>query len=52
MALQVALHGYVLETGRVAVEGRAKELQTNLYVRRTYLGMKGEETESLCSSTS
>jgi branched-chain amino acid transport system ATP-binding protein len=41
IALQVALHGYVLETGRVAVEGRATELQVNQYVRRTYLGMKG-----------
>jgi branched-chain amino acid transport system ATP-binding protein len=40
MALQVALYGYVLETGRIALEGQAKELQANPYVRRTYLGAK------------
>jgi branched-chain amino acid transport system ATP-binding protein len=40
MALQIALHGYVLETGKVTIEGGATELLGNQYVRHTYLGMK------------
>jgi ABC-type lipopolysaccharide export system ATPase subunit len=28
----------VLETGKIALEGPAKELRTNEQVRRTYLG--------------
>ena len=38
MALDVAARGYVLETGRIALEGKASELRTNEQVRRTYLG--------------
>jgi branched-chain amino acid transport system ATP-binding protein len=38
MALDVASRGYVLETGKVALEGPAKELKTNEQVRKTYLG--------------
>jgi branched-chain amino acid transport system ATP-binding protein len=38
MALDVANRGYVLETGKVALEGRAAELKTNEQVRKTYLG--------------
>ncbi len=38
MALDVAHRGYVLETGRVALEGSASELKTNEGVRKTYLG--------------
>jgi branched-chain amino acid transport system ATP-binding protein len=38
MALQVADRGYVLETGRVALEGGGKELLVNERVRKTYLG--------------
>jgi branched-chain amino acid transport system ATP-binding protein len=38
MALEVADRGYVLETGRVALEGPAKELAANEQVRKTYLG--------------
>ncbi len=38
MALDVAHRGYVLETGRVALEGPAKELKTNEQLRKTYLG--------------
>ena len=38
MALDVAARGYVLETGRVALEGPAKELRQNEQVRKTYLG--------------
>jgi branched-chain amino acid transport system ATP-binding protein len=38
MALDVASRGYVLETGRVVLEGPASELKTNEEVRKTYLG--------------
>lgn len=38
MALSVAHRGYVLETGRITLQGRAKELATNEAVRRAYLG--------------
>ena len=38
MALDVASRGYVLETGRVALEGPAAELRVNEQVRKTYLG--------------
>jgi branched-chain amino acid transport system ATP-binding protein len=38
MALDVAKRGYVMETGRIALEGPANELKTNEQVRKTYLG--------------
>jgi branched-chain amino acid transport system ATP-binding protein len=38
MALQVAHRGYVLETGRVALEGSAQELRENPQVKAVYLG--------------
>jgi len=38
LALQLANHAYVLETGRVALEGPAAELHENDHVRRAYLG--------------
>ena len=38
MALGVAHRGYVLETGRVVLEGTADELAENAEVRRAYLG--------------
>jgi branched-chain amino acid transport system ATP-binding protein len=38
MALDIAARGYVLETGRVALEGPAAELRVNEQVRKTYLG--------------
>ena len=38
MALDVAHRGYVLETGRVVLEGTAVELSENAEVRRAYLG--------------
>ena len=37
-ALEIAHHGYVLETGRIALEGSAAELAGNPEVRRAYLG--------------
>ncbi|MBV7481857.1 ABC transporter ATP-binding protein [Bordetella sp. BOR01] len=38
-ALQFADHGYVLETGRVVLEGNHDTLQADDRVRRAYLGM-------------
>jgi branched-chain amino acid transport system ATP-binding protein len=38
MALDVAKRAYVMETGRIALEGSANELKTNEKVRATYLG--------------
>jgi len=38
MALSIAGRGYVLETGRIALEGAAVELADNAEVRRAYLG--------------
>lgn len=41
-ALAVADRGYVLETGRVVVEGTAEELLSNRDVQRAYLGRERE----------
>jgi branched-chain amino acid transport system ATP-binding protein len=38
IALELSSHAYVLEVGRVAVEGESAELQGNESVRRSYLG--------------
>ena len=38
MALEVAQRAYVMETGRIALEGPVSELKTNEQVRKTYLG--------------
>ena len=38
LALRAAQHAYVLEVGRVVVEGASDELQQNESVRRSYLG--------------
>jgi branched-chain amino acid transport system ATP-binding protein len=38
-ALQVSRYTYVMETGRVALEGRSDELRARDHVRRAYLGV-------------
>jgi len=38
VALNIADHGYVLETGRITLEGPASELADNDEVRKAYLG--------------
>ena len=38
MALGIAQRGYVLQTGEIALSGRAEELRANEEVRRAYLG--------------
>jgi branched-chain amino acid transport system ATP-binding protein len=40
MALDVANRGYVLQTGRIVLEGAAKDLRENEQVRKTYLGQE------------
>jgi branched-chain amino acid transport system ATP-binding protein len=40
-ALQIADRGYVLETGRVAIEGEGAKLLEHKDVQRAYLGQKG-----------
>jgi ABC-type branched-subunit amino acid transport system ATPase component len=39
LALDVATRGYVLESGRIALEGTADELNTNPAIRAAYLGI-------------
>ena len=39
LALQLADHGYVLETGRIALEDRADRLANNEHVKKAYLGI-------------
>jgi branched-chain amino acid transport system ATP-binding protein len=38
LALSLAGYGYVLETGRITIEGKAKDLHENEHVRHAYLG--------------
>jgi len=42
MALKYAHHGYLLESGRVVMDGRAEELRENPDIKEFYLGI-GEE---------
>jgi branched-chain amino acid transport system ATP-binding protein len=39
LALELADHAYVLETGNLALEGPADELHGNEHVRAAYLGI-------------
>jgi branched-chain amino acid transport system ATP-binding protein len=39
LALELARHGYVLETGNISLEGEASGLMDNDHVRRAYLGI-------------
>jgi branched-chain amino acid transport system ATP-binding protein len=38
MALDLADHAYLIETGRVVLSGTADEIKNNESVRRSYLG--------------
>ena len=38
-ALSIADRGYVLETGKITIQGTAAELQNNQYVKEAYLGL-------------
>jgi branched-chain amino acid transport system ATP-binding protein len=39
LGLELARHGYVLETGTIVLEGEAKGLMDNDHVRKAYLGI-------------
>ena len=39
LALSIADYAYVLQTGRIALEGKASDLQRNEQVREIYLGL-------------
>lgn len=43
LALALAQWGYVMETGRIALEGPAMELRENEAVQHTYLGITASE---------
>jgi branched-chain amino acid transport system ATP-binding protein len=38
LALEIADHAYVIETGRIVMSGNAKEIASNEDVRKSYLG--------------
>ena len=42
MALRIATFGYIMESGRIVLEGTSKELQENEDVQELYLGVGGE----------
>jgi len=39
IALQIAHRGYVMETGRISLQGKASELIDNEHVKKAYLGL-------------
>jgi branched-chain amino acid transport system ATP-binding protein len=46
MALSIADHGYILETGKVVMDRPAAELLEDEDVREFYLGLHGDEVKS------
>ena len=46
MALKYATYGYILETGRVVMDGEAKSLRENEDVKEFYLGVAGADRKS------
>lgn len=46
MALKYATYGYILENGRVVLDGNAAELRENADVKEFYLGIAGGERKS------
>ena len=46
MALKHASHGYILENGRVVMDGEARALAANEDVKEFYLGVAGEKRKS------
>ena len=47
MALSIATHGYVLETGRIVMDKPAEQLRDDDDVKEFYLGLRGDERGSL-----
>jgi branched-chain amino acid transport system ATP-binding protein len=46
MALKYANYGYILENGRIVLDGSAAELRDNADVKEFYLGIAGGERKS------
>ena len=46
MALKYASHGYILENGRVVMDGEARVLASNEDVKEFYLGVAGDKRKS------
>ncbi|QOZ38153.1 ABC transporter ATP-binding protein [Bradyrhizobium sp. CCBAU 53421] len=46
MALKYASHGYILENGRVVMDGEARALAANEDVKEFYLGVAGDKQKS------
>ena len=46
MALRYADYGYIMESGRVVMDGAAKDLASNEDVKEFYLGVSGNERKS------
>ena len=46
MALRYADYGYILENGRIVMDGAAKDLRENEDVKEFYLGMGGADMKS------
>ena len=46
VALRYADFGYILENGRVVMEGKAEDLRTNEDVKEFYLGLSSGERKS------
>jgi branched-chain amino acid transport system ATP-binding protein len=46
MALKYASHGYILENGRVVMDGEARALAVNEDVKEFYLGVAGDKRKS------
>jgi len=46
-ALSISDYGYVIETGRVALQGRPENLKNDERVRATYLGMASRESSDI-----
>ncbi|WP_151632132.1 ABC transporter ATP-binding protein [Noviherbaspirillum aerium] len=46
MALKYADYGYIMESGRIVMDGSAKDLASNEDVKEFYLGVGGEERKS------
>jgi branched-chain amino acid transport system ATP-binding protein len=46
MALEVASYGYILETGKVVLDGPVERLRADRDVQEFYLGRRGERRKS------
>jgi branched-chain amino acid transport system ATP-binding protein len=47
LALQVASYGYIIENGRIVLDGAAEKLRSNDDVQEFYLGFSGGERKSM-----